>query len=775
MLRTICTMFVFVLLWSRADTQQKIGDNPLTIDSASLLELESTSRGFLISRLTSTQRNAQASWKLGHIIYNTTDSCLQIYDGISWECLVQGTLIDSTIYKYDGTLTSDRTIQLNGRSITFDGSSDVYIGADGRMGLGTTTPDALLDVEGGTVRLSDYGAGTISGTPSFILGVDSDGDVIEISSSSVGTDDQTIDTLSFDGANVSISLEGDQQPAYILDISSVNTDNQQIDTLSLVGNQLRLSLQRDGLPFSSVDLSSLDTKLTQEEVEDFVGAMVSGNTETGITVTYDDPAGKLNFVATDASITNEGRLGVGAGAANTSTITSNTSGQTPVTITAGTGLSITEATSTNGGTITLTNTGDTDATDDITSLSAGTGISITGAGNSRTITNSSPDQTVSLTGAGSVSTSGTYPNFTITGTDNQQIDTLSLVGNQLRLSLQRDGLPFSSVDLSSLDTKLTQEEVEDFVGAMVSGNTETGITVTYDDPAGKLNFVATDASITNEGRLGVGAGAANTSTITSNTSGQTPVTITAGTGLSITEATSTNGGTITLTNSSPDQTVALTGAGGVSITGTYPSFTITGSTTVDSSIYKNNGSLLANRTVAMNGFSLTFDGTQDVIIAADGDVGIGTTSPQAKLDVDNGGLRLSDYGTGTTYLDTSAQRLLAVQADGDVVALNTVKNTRWFYAPAVTIDASATGTGLTLDLHQEYVDQFTNIPAAQRSPGAPASLPVYAEDELWYIISYYDATVISNISIDANGVLTYDIIDVPFDNYTIVNVQFFIK
>lgn len=582
MLRTICTMFVFVLLWSRADTQQKIGDNPLTIDSASLLELESTSRGFLISRLTSTQRNAQASWKLGHIIYNTTDSCLQIYDGISWECLVQGTLIDSTIYKYDGTLTSDRTIQLNGRSITFDGSSDVYIGADGRMGLGTTTPDALLDVEGGTVRLSDYGAGTISGTPSFILGVDSDGDVIEISSSSVGTDDQTIDTLSFDGANVSISLEGDQQPAYILDISSVNTDN-------------------------------------------------------------------------------------------------------------------------------------------------------------------------------------------------QQIDTLSLVGNQLRLSLQRDGLPFSSVDLSSLDTKLTQEEVEDFVGAMVSGNTETGITVTYDDPAGKLNFVATDASITNEGRLGVGAGAANTSTITSNTSGQTPVTITAGTGLSITEATSTNGGTITLTNSSPDQTVALTGAGGVSITGTYPSFTITGSTTVDSSIYKNNGSLLANRTVAMNGFSLTFDGTQDVIIAADGDVGIGTTSPQAKLDVDNGGLRLSDYGTGTTYLDTSAQRLLAVQADGDVVALNTVKNTRWFYAPAVTIDASATGTGLTLDLHQEYVDQFTNIPAAQRSPGAPASLPVYAEDELWYIISYYDATVISNISIDANGVLTYDIIDVPFDNYTIVNVQFFIK
>lgn len=34
---------------------------------------------------------------------------------------------------------------------------------------------------------------------------------------------------------------------------------------------------------------------TSENVEDWVGAMVSGNTESGISVTYDDTAGKLNF------------------------------------------------------------------------------------------------------------------------------------------------------------------------------------------------------------------------------------------------------------------------------------------------------------------------------------------------------------------------------------------------------------------------------------------------------------------------------------------------
>ena len=37
--------------------------------------------------------------------------------------------------------------------------------------------------------------------------------------------------------------------------------------------------------------------LTDEELQDLVGAMVSGNTETGIAVTYDDTNGKLNFVA----------------------------------------------------------------------------------------------------------------------------------------------------------------------------------------------------------------------------------------------------------------------------------------------------------------------------------------------------------------------------------------------------------------------------------------------------------------------------------------------
>ena len=53
-----------------------------------------------------------------------------------------------------------------------------------------------------------------------------------------------------------------------------------------------------------------------------------------------------------------------------------------------------------------------------TSLTAGTGISVSAAtGGALTVTNSAPDQVVSLTGAGTTTVTGTYPNFTITSSD----------------------------------------------------------------------------------------------------------------------------------------------------------------------------------------------------------------------------------------------------------------------------------------------------------------------------------------------------------------------
>jgi hypothetical protein len=50
-------------------------------------------------------------------------------------------------------------------------------------------------------------------------------------------------------------------------------------------------------------------------------------------------------------------------------------------------------------------------------MNAGSGISVSGTYPTFTVTNSSPDQTVALTGTGGTTISGTYPNFTINSTD----------------------------------------------------------------------------------------------------------------------------------------------------------------------------------------------------------------------------------------------------------------------------------------------------------------------------------------------------------------------
>jgi hypothetical protein len=85
-------------------------------------------------------------------------------------------------------------------------------------------------------------------------------------------------------------------------------------------------------------------------------------------------------------------------------------------LTAGTAISVAESAN---GVLTINNTG-------VTSAVAGTGISVSGATGAVTVTNTAPDQTVSITGAGTTSISGTYPNFTITSND-QYVGTVTSV------------------------------------------------------------------------------------------------------------------------------------------------------------------------------------------------------------------------------------------------------------------------------------------------------------------------------------------------------------
>ena len=55
-----------------------------TVDSKSVLDLQSTTKGLLPPRMTGTQRDAISSPTTGLVLYNSTTNKLQCYNGSSW-------------------------------------------------------------------------------------------------------------------------------------------------------------------------------------------------------------------------------------------------------------------------------------------------------------------------------------------------------------------------------------------------------------------------------------------------------------------------------------------------------------------------------------------------------------------------------------------------------------------------------------------------------------------------------------------------------------------
>jgi hypothetical protein len=119
-----------------------------------------------------------------------------------------------------------------------------------------------------------------------------------------------------------------------------------------------------------------------------------------------------------------------------------------------------------------------------TTYTGGTGIGISGS----TITNTAPDQTVSITGGGSTTVTGTYPNFTVSSTDNQ-----TLGSNATSITLTNGGsVPFSTVNANDWHT---------------IGNAGTNVTTNF---LGTTDNVALALRTNNTERMRIAAGGAVT-------------------------------------------------------------------------------------------------------------------------------------------------------------------------------------------------------------------------------------------------------------------------
>ena len=162
-----------------------------------------------------------------------------------------------------------------------------------------------------------------------------------------------------------------------------------------------------------------------EATQDVVGGMVSGNTEQGITVTYDDSLGKLNFDVNDPVITLSGGVAGSATMTNLGNVTIFTTIQ-PNSVVLG-----------------LDTIGDY-----VASLVAGTGVTLannTGANATPTVSIGQPVATTSNVLFNQVTTTGDAiigGNLTVSGTTTTvNTETINLADNIITLNSNEAGTP----------------------------------------------------------------------------------------------------------------------------------------------------------------------------------------------------------------------------------------------------------------------------------------------------------------------------------------------
>jgi predicted secreted Zn-dependent protease len=277
-----------------------------------------------------------------------------------------------------GTVTADRTITLPNATGTVALTSDI-ITNNNQITNGANYITSYTNTQLSTADVR----GKISATGNSQY--NSSTGVITSTNTTYSVGDGGLTTNNFTDADhsklngIEASATADQTAAQIRTLVGTG-NNDFVPSIGTAGHFLKHD-GTFGLPSYTTNTNT-NTQLSQEQVEDFVGGMLGG-TETGITVTYQDTTGDIDFVVTSQTDENF-------------------------------------------------------TTADHSKLD-GIAVSATNVTNNNQITN----------GAGYITS---YTNT---------------------------------------NTQLSNEQVQDIVGGMVSGNTESGISVTYDDAGNSLDFSVT--------------------------------------------------------------------------------------------------------------------------------------------------------------------------------------------------------------------------------------------------------------------------------------------
>lgn len=150
---------IFIITMSFA----QVGINIDVPDSSAVLQLESTTRGFLPPRLTSVQRDAIGSPATGLLIFNTDDSLVQYYNGRCWLNAYQKSCdecefimsMSSGSGSIDRILSDSLTATIDIRRTTGVGDINLIVVAGLPSGVTAMLDTSTVD-SAGTVHLQMY-------------------------------------------------------------------------------------------------------------------------------------------------------------------------------------------------------------------------------------------------------------------------------------------------------------------------------------------------------------------------------------------------------------------------------------------------------------------------------------------------------------------------------------------------------------------------------------------------------------------------------------------
>lgn len=124
-------------------TSGSVGLNVSIPAASAILDVTSTTKGFLPPRMTTTQRDAIGSPSAGLQIYNTTTNQPNIYNGSAWTVVGTGGGLSGGTNGYLGVWTGATTMGLSSAAA---GSQLFWDGTNHRLGIGTTAPTSVLDI-----------------------------------------------------------------------------------------------------------------------------------------------------------------------------------------------------------------------------------------------------------------------------------------------------------------------------------------------------------------------------------------------------------------------------------------------------------------------------------------------------------------------------------------------------------------------------------------------------------------------------------------------------